>query len=549
MRRGETLWPIAQKLKPSGITTQQMAMALLRANPQAFIDNNVNKLRAGAVLTVPPLGAIQQLDAASAQREFAEQTRQWRAPVATSPREVIAAPGTADPPTEPTDKPSATAPAVESDPTPTATDVDETDAQLRIVSKEEVDEVSEDAAIQKQLMVTMEEIESNRITTTAIESRLAKLEQELSKMQALVELKDQQIKALQSEIDARDAIEKAADAELPPATGPIESAPPAAIATAPEPAPDAAEPVADAPVAIATETVPTAEPSGPPWQEQYPWLMWAVLGLVGLVVVTLLVRRQTATQEQSNVPMADLPSTMPPTYVRAREPAREEIRQAERDFRDLAKEPAPDIEPATAPAEPLPEMNDSEAKAVVSEIEDLTQSLLDESLDRGQDIESRPTAKASEFKDEEIANWVEELGSEIDQLDLPEPGETPTTEKPAKPPGSDVETIDDDIPSLLNELDGQLSSTDSTVTPSATNIQLDPIDEPVQLDALNDDQPTTTAEPIVEDDTFTMSLDLARAYLEIGDNDGARDMLKQALAGARNPDHRRQIEELLQQIH
>ena len=41
---------------------------------------------------------------------------------------------------------------------------------------------------------------------------------------------------------------------------------------------------------------------------------------------------------------------------------------------------------------------------------------------------------------------------------------------------------------------------------------------------------------------------LARAYLEIGDREGARDMLQQALSGARDPDHRRQIEELLQQI-
>ena len=51
-----------------------------------------------------------------------------------------------------------------------------------------------------------------------------------------------------------------------------------------------------------------------------------------------------------------------------------------------------------------------------------------------------------------------------------------------------------------------------------------------------------------EDDTFNMSLDLARAYLEIGDQEGAREMLEQALSGARDPDHRRQIEDLLQQI-
>ena len=65
---------------------------------------------------------------------------------------------------------------------------------------------------------------------------------------------------------------------------------------------------------------------------------------------------------------------------------------------------------------------------------------------------------------------------------------------------------------------------------------------------MDDTPPPADEGPIEEDDNFKMSLDLARAYLEIGDNDGARDMLKQALSSARNPEHRRQIEELLQQI-
>ena len=91
-------------------------------------------------------------------------------------------------------------------------------------------------------------------------------------------------------------------------------------------------------------------------------------------------------------------------------------------------------------------------------------------------------------------------------------------------------SLDDDIPSLLTELDDQLSGERPSDTPTPAPIKLEPVGH---------------AE---EDDTFSMSLDLARAYLEIGDQDGARDMLKQALAGARDPDHQRQIKELLAQI-
>jgi len=433
---------------------------------------------------------------------------------------------------------------------------DESDDQLRIVAKEETQPQSDDDAIKQQLLVTMEEIESNRITTTEIESRLATLEQELSKMQALVELKDQQIAALQSEIDAREAIDQAASelepnrpSPTPSATAPPETGVADVAAPTSEPAAEATEPpvVAETPIEVETESVPVAQTPRGPWYDQYLWLIWAVLGLIGLVAVGWMIRRQMAAQEASSVPMADLPSAPPPSYAPAREPAREEIKQAQRDFRELAKEPSPGVEPA-AEAKPLPEIDDADAKAVESRMADISNSMLDELLDEGKDLGQRPPAGTPDFDDREIATWVEELGSEIDQLELPDSESAADTGKPKarKPAASD--DIDDDIPSLLNELDGQLSSADSTVSSTSSGIDLEPIDEPVQLDALDDVVPPPSGQPIEEDDTFTMSLDLARAYLEIGDNDGARDMLKQALAGARNPDHRRQIEELLEQI-
>ena len=552
VRSGETLWPIAQKLKPRGITTKQMAMALLRANPLAFIDNNINKLRAGAVLTVPPLGEIQQLDATAAAREFAEQVRQWRAPVATSPRQAavsapITAPATTQQAATPSDEvPEATetAPTVTSPPD-TAADAE---AKLRIVTDQQTDEESSsEEAIQKQLLVTMEEIESNRITTSGIESRLAKLEEELTNMQALVELKDQQIAALQSEIDARDEIEKAADAAgatlpdaAPAPSSPIIEQEAAAVA----PATDLAEP--ETPVTVAAEPLPAPEPAmRPPWYDQYLWLIWALLGLIGLVAVGLMIRRQMATQNQSNVPMADLPSAPPSAYGREREPAREEIKQAERDFRSMSDTSAAAIEPATPPAERLPDMDKSAAQAVDQRIEGLTNSMLDEMLEDGKRLNKRPAATPdADVSEDDIASWMEELGAEIDQL------EATTSEQPAASPPTQAELpIDDDIPSILNELDDKLAPKDNELISDTANIQLDPLDDDLQTAAdapkFTDDAPSVTQ---LEDDTFHMSLDLARAYLEIGDQDGARDMLKQALGGARNPDQRRQIEELLQQI-
>ena len=52
---GETLWGVAKRLRPDAdISISQMMMALLDANPDAFPGGNINRLRAGYVLDVPP---------------------------------------------------------------------------------------------------------------------------------------------------------------------------------------------------------------------------------------------------------------------------------------------------------------------------------------------------------------------------------------------------------------------------------------------------------------------------------------------------------------
>ncbi len=53
VRSGDTLTGIAGRVQRPGVSLDQMLVSLFRANPQAFMGNNMNRLRAGAVLTVP----------------------------------------------------------------------------------------------------------------------------------------------------------------------------------------------------------------------------------------------------------------------------------------------------------------------------------------------------------------------------------------------------------------------------------------------------------------------------------------------------------------
>ena len=50
---GDTASKIAGAIKPANVSLDQMLVALLRTNPMAFISNNVNRIKAGSVITVP----------------------------------------------------------------------------------------------------------------------------------------------------------------------------------------------------------------------------------------------------------------------------------------------------------------------------------------------------------------------------------------------------------------------------------------------------------------------------------------------------------------
>ena len=58
VRPGDTLGRIATRIKPAGISLDMMLVALYRANPDAFIGNNMNRLKSGQILSVPDSQAI-----------------------------------------------------------------------------------------------------------------------------------------------------------------------------------------------------------------------------------------------------------------------------------------------------------------------------------------------------------------------------------------------------------------------------------------------------------------------------------------------------------
>jgi FimV-like protein len=73
----DTLWSIAARVRPSlSVTTQQTMLAIVELNPNAFINNNINRMLAGEVLRIPTLIQIQSFNADNAISEVRLQNQE-----------------------------------------------------------------------------------------------------------------------------------------------------------------------------------------------------------------------------------------------------------------------------------------------------------------------------------------------------------------------------------------------------------------------------------------------------------------------------------------
>jgi pilus assembly protein FimV len=74
---GDTASKIAGAYKSADVSLDQMLVALLRANPDAFIGGNVNRIKAGAVLDVPSASQAGSVPTSEARRTVTAQSRDF----------------------------------------------------------------------------------------------------------------------------------------------------------------------------------------------------------------------------------------------------------------------------------------------------------------------------------------------------------------------------------------------------------------------------------------------------------------------------------------
>lgn len=544
---GDTLWSIAQNTRAdSSVSVNQMMLALLRANPEAFIDDNINRLKKGAVLRIPGREEATTLAAAEAAAQVREQMRAWHDMTATvsQPADSGAGAATGRPPSTTAasgTRLELTPPRGEGDASATTSGAssDGTGRELRA-----------------ELTRTREEATTLVQENTELKSRVAELEELQGESRRLLELKDSELAAAQQRL-AEAAQEQAAAAEVADAA--VDSDQAIATAVADEDADilaadaDMADAVADmdfeesvtefddaqasvaedegaaeptplmaeepAPVVAPIEPVPAQPASATGWFGFNPWIIGGG-GAVLFGLVLLLLMRRGKKPATSGHAAASAATAAP--AVAAYEPDEEESELIEA----LVQHPD-DLYLHLDLLRHYFAGNDAvgfemAAESMFTQVHDDQDPAWQEACSLGRQIAPEhplfaQQAGATPAYDPGIDDDAEKgsaLAEDMDEAD---------THVDFDDDDSDVEWdagtgsshFDDDAADITAERPAV--DAESSFEPMLDEVAMDDFADDESFDAIDADAATT-------------KLELARAYLDMGDAEGARGMLEEVVA-------------------
>ncbi|MDO9387654.1 MAG: FimV/HubP family polar landmark protein [Thiobacillus sp.] len=221
VKRGDTLTGIASRVRPESVSLEQTLLGLYRENDQAF-DGNMNRLKAGKTLKVPSVEKVAAIPQQEAVREIKLQAEDWRAYRQKLAGAVSAAPeakATADQASS-----GKITPKVEDRAKPAP------EAQQDVLKLSKLTppagaagKADEARTLQEKLRAQEEDATARENSLRESDQRVATLEKQIQDMQKLVELKEQ----AQAEAPVAAPAVPAAAASAPAPIAPAVVAPPA----------------------------------------------------------------------------------------------------------------------------------------------------------------------------------------------------------------------------------------------------------------------------------------------------------------------------------
>jgi pilus assembly protein FimV len=271
IQTGDTLRRIADANRPDGASLDQMLIALFRENPAAFDGDNINRLRAGAILDMPAEPTVRSIDPAQARREVQAQSadfdayrRKLAGTVASRPAVTVPAPARGDA--------GAIVPKV-SEPVPAGSG-----DKVRVsgAPADPADSKNSDNGRLARLQALEEELSARDKALEEANSRLAALETSIRQMQQLLELRNENLAQLQQQATTTTgAAVPSAATPAAPAVSSVET--PVAATPAPAPVPEKAASAPAAEKAAPESAKPVRTPAVSPEEAPAPTFLQSLL--------------------------------------------------------------------------------------------------------------------------------------------------------------------------------------------------------------------------------------------------------------------------------
>jgi len=295
VRSNDTLWEIALRARPdSSVSVHQSMMALYRANPEAFINGNINRLRRGQVLRVPDASEMKSLNKSEAISQFAQATgdSDLGAQLNASRRTSSAS----NESTVASGRVKLAAPS--SGKTGTGQGSGANDGAGK--------------SLESELAATLEELDKSKAENTELGSRIKDLEAQIQTMESLVEVSNEKLRAMQVTAGQEPAVAEAPVPLTPTQEPAVEVA---AVASSESTVVASSEAAASSVAAVAAPAQPAppkkvVAPIKPEPTlvdraiENAPWIGLGVLGLAGAGYFAYRRRKQAeeqAAEEQEDV--------------------------------------------------------------------------------------------------------------------------------------------------------------------------------------------------------------------------------------------------------
>jgi len=568
IQRDDTLWQVAEQARPAGVSVHQTMLDIQRLNPNAFINGNINQIKAGYIIYLPDSGDISSADLEAALAEVRQQNEDWRENRVAQP-------------------------------------VYESGPSLRISADPDQDVTDAPGAAGDRAagasLAALEDLEKSELERAELEQRVASMQQQVETLQRIVDLKDEQIASLQAELG-----QAAVD------TGAAETAEGDSVATAEAgesgldattqgedtagkaaAAPAAAAPAAAASAAAASAAAKSAKPAPKvqPKPQQAPdkaaakpaqdggGLMTTVLYGAGATLLAIMafmfVRRRRGETEQELELTTDVETRTDAAEHQIAEPVSsgEASPQAELADQEVEEGPATLAEAeadSDADNRGYGEHKHDEYVSDVDDVDALAEADIYIAYGRyPQAIELLQNAIGSEPGNPAYRLKLLELHADMGDRDaalqqftelqaINEPTSLARAETLLASIGAAAPPAVEDAELEISPLE-LIEDTDKNLEASFSGLEIEDlpadegVDEELDLSAdFSDDELDSDAleEDLVvaaESNGLSTKLDLARAYMDMGDDDGARQILEE-VASEGTDDLKSEALELLDRI-